>query len=281
MPKDIHSTITLNDGQKIPYLGLGTWQSRNSDCTQAVSFALNHAYDMVDTAQAYNNESRVGKGWKASGRARESFFLTTKIWNMNQGVKSTKRSFKKSLKKLGTDYVDLLLIHWPNVGNFSRTVETWQAMIELQKEGSVRSIGVSNFTPALIDNLVEQTNVVPAVNQVEFHLFLYQKDLADYCQEMNIQLEAYSPLARGKFLNHPTLQQVSKKHGKSTAQVMLAWLVSHDIVAIPKSVHDQRILENTDIFFELDKVDLDLLDVLNRNERLINPPWAPPSWNEE
>ncbi len=147
MPKDIHSTTSLNDGQKIPWLGLGTWQSRNSDCAQAVSFALNHGYDMIDTAQIYGNEGQVGKGWRESGRSRDSFFLTTKIWNMNQGYQSSKRSFKKSLKKLQTDYVDLLLIHWPNIKKFSRTVETWRAMIELQKEGLARSIGVSNFTP--------------------------------------------------------------------------------------------------------------------------------------
>ena len=134
MSKDIHSTATLNDGQKIPYLGLGTWQSRNDDCARAVTFALNHGYDMIDTAQIYENEGKVGKGWKESDRSRESFFLTTKIWNMNQGYQSAKRSFKTSLKKLQTDYVDLLLIHWPNIKNFSRTVETWRAMTELQKE---------------------------------------------------------------------------------------------------------------------------------------------------
>ena len=253
MSKDIHSTATLNDGQKIPYLGLGTWQSRNDDCARAVTFALNHGYDMIDTAQIYENEGKVGKGWKESDRSRESFFLTTKIWNMNQGYQSAKRSFKTSLKKLQTDYVDLLLIHWPNIKNFSRTVETWRAMTELQKEGLARSIGVSNFTPSLLDELIKQSDVVPAVNQVEFHIFLYQKQLAEYCREKHIQLEAYSPLARGKFLDNPTLQQVAQKHGKSTAQVMLAWLVQHDIIAIPKSVHEQRILDNSDIYFGLDE----------------------------
>lgn len=281
MSKDIHSTATLNDGQKIPYLGLGTWQSRNDDCARAVTFALNHGYDMIDTAQIYENEGKVGKGWKESDRSRESFFLTTKIWNMNQGYQSAKRSFKTSLKKLQTDYVDLLLIHWPNIKNFSRTVETWRAMTELQKEGLARSIGVSNFTPSLLDELIKQSDVVPAVNQVEFHIFLYQKQLAEYCRVKHIQLEAYSPLARGKFLDNPTLQQVAQKHGKSTAQVMLAWLVQHDIIAIPKSVHEQRILDNSDIYFGLDEADLQQLDSLNRNERLINPPWGAPSWNEK
>ena len=281
MEKDIHSSATLNDGQQIPFLGLGTWQSRNSNCAQAVSFALNHGYKMIDTAQIYENEGQVGKGWKESGQKRESFFLTTKIWDMHQGFKSTKRSFKTSLKKLQTDYVDLLLIHWPIIKNFSRTVETWQAMIELQQEGLVRSIGVSNFTPPLIDDLIKQTDVVPAVNQVEFHIFLYQKDLAEYSREKHIQLEAYSPLARGKFLDNPTLQQIAQKHGKSSAQVMLAWLVQHDIVVIPKSIHENRILDNADIFFGLDSTDMEQLDNLNRDERLINPRWGPPSWNKK
>jgi diketogulonate reductase-like aldo/keto reductase len=280
MPKDIHSTAKLNDDHKIPYLGLGTWQSRNRDCARAVSFALSNGYDMIDTAQIYNNEAQVGKGWQESGRPRESFFLTTKIWNMNQGYKAAKKSFNTSLRKLGTDYVDLLLIHWPNVKNFSRTVETWQAMIELQKEGLVWSIGVSNFIPAMIDKLVEQSRVVPAVNQVEFHVFLYQEGLAEYSRDNGIQLEAYSPLARGKFLNNSKLLQIAQKHGKSPAQVMLAWLLWHDIVAIPKSVHEQRILENADIFFELDEEDMTLLDGLNRNERLVKFPWAPSSWKD-
>lgn len=277
MTRDIHSTATLNDGHQIPRLGLGTWRSKKKDCARAVSFALNNEYDLIDTAQIYNNESQVGKGWKESGRARDSFFLTTKIWNWNQGYRSARKSFEKSLKNLQTDYVDLLLIHWPNVRNFSRTTETWHAMIEMQKEGRVRSIGVSNFTPSLLNELIEQSEVVPAVNQVEFHTFLFQKELAEFCRERGIVLEAYSPLARGEHLDDPTLLQIAQKHGKSTAQVMLAWVIQHDLVTIPKSVHEKRILENADIFFGLDEADLQLLDGLNRDERQLNPPWAPPS----
>ena len=278
MTRDIHSTVTLNDGHEIPCLGLGTWLSKKKDCARAVSFALKNDYNLIDTAQAYNNEAQVGKGWQESGRTRDSFFLTTKIWNWNQGYRSSRRSFEKSLKNLQTDYVDLLLIHWPNVKNFSRTAETWHAMIEMQKEGLARSIGVSNFTPSLLNELIEQSDVMPAVNQVEFHTFLYQKELAEFCRERGIVLEAYSPLARGEHLDDPTLQQIAQKHGKSTAQVMLAWLVQHDIVTIPKSVHEKRILENADVFFGLDEADMQLLDTLNRGERQLNPPWAPPSW---
>jgi diketogulonate reductase-like aldo/keto reductase len=278
MAKNIHSTATLNDGHQLPYLGLGTWLSRKDDCVQAVSFALNNGYDLIDTAQAYENEAQVGEGWKESGRARESFYLTTKIANRHQGYPSARKSFEKSLKDLQTDYVDLLLVHWPNIEEFSRTAETWHAMIEMQKEGLVRSIGVSNFTPSLLNELIEQSEVMPAVNQVEFHTFLYQKDLAEFSQKRGIVLEAYSPLARAGHLDNPTLQEIAQKHGKSAAQVMLAWLVQHDIVAIPKSTHEKRILENADIFFGLDEADMQALDGLNRDERLIAPSSAPPSW---
>lgn len=265
MLKDSHSTAILNDGYKIPYLGLGTWLSNKGECVEAVSFALNHGYDLIDTAQIYENENQVGEGWKKSGRSRESIYLTTKIWNTNQGYKSARKSFLKSLKKLETDYVDLLLIHWPNVDDFSRSIETWQAMIEIQKEGLARSIGVSNFTPDQIDILIKQDHVVPAVNQVEYHVFLNQEELIEYCREKNIQVEAYSPLARRKFFENPVLQQIAQKYDKSPAQMMLAWLVLQDIVTIPKSVNENRILEDADIFFELDPADMALLNGLNHN----------------
>lgn len=279
MPKDIHSIAALNDGHQIPTLGLGTWLSKEDECVRAVSFALNNGYDMIDTAQAYGNEAQVGQGWVQSGRPRESFYLTTKIRNMYQGTKSSRESLERSLKALQTDYVDLLLIHWPDVEHFDLTAETWLEMIEMQKEGLARSIGVSNFTPSLMNELIEQSNVIPAVNQVEFHTFLYQKDLVEYCDKRDILLEAYSPIARAKYLDDPTLMKVAEKHSKTTAQVMLAWLVQHGIMAIPKSVHEKRILENADVFFGLDDADMQMLDGLNRNERLIMSKWSPPSWS--
>ena len=277
MNQDIH-TATLNNGVKIPLLGLGTWQSTRKDCVQAIKYALNHGYSHIDTAQIYLNEKNVGEGWKASGRKREDIFLTTKIFNNNQGEKRTKRSFKKSLKALQTDYVDLLLIHWPNIRNFDLTVETWQTLIELQSEGFCRAIGVSNFTIPLIEDLQSKTNVVPAVNQVEFHPFLYQKDLLTYCQEHQIQIEAYSPLGRGKFFENETLKKLAEKYQKSAAQIMLAWGVNHNLVVIPKSTHENRILENADIFFELAAEDLAEIDNLNSNTRLIKGFSPPPTW---
>jgi len=210
MQKTISSTTTLNDGTKIPYLGLGTWRSLGKDCVFAVETALRNGYISIDTAQGYNNEKQVGQGWKASGCARDEIFITTKINNPNQGYKPTRHSFMQSLKDLQTDYVDLLLIHWANIKEFNLTIETWHVLVELQEQGLCRSIGVSNFTPKLIELLIKEVNVVPSTNQVEFHAFFYQKELLDYSRKNSIQIEAYSPLARAKFLDQDTLNQVAQ-----------------------------------------------------------------------
>ncbi|MDT8381867.1 MAG: aldo/keto reductase [Brevefilum sp.] len=275
MEKSIKSTKLLNNGVEIPLLGLGTWESRGKKCEHAVEFALTHGYSMIDTAQGYNNEGQVGKGWKASGRSRAEIFITTKISSSNQGYQKSKRSLEESLEKLETDYVDLLLIHWPKKRNFSLTIETWQALVELQESGLTRSIGVSNFTIPLIEKLLEETDVVPAVNQVEFHTFLYQKELLEYCRDKDIQIEAYSPIARTKFFDNKEIQRIAEKHGKTSAQVMLAWGINHDLVVIPKSTHEGRIQENADIFFELDDQDMQALNNLGPSVRLVDGPWAP------
>jgi diketogulonate reductase-like aldo/keto reductase len=261
-------TILLNDGYTIPVLGLGTFQAHGRDCQRAVEVALRHGYDHIDTAQGYSNERQVGKGWKASGRPREEIFITTKISNTEQGYEKSMRSLKKSLKALQTEYVDLLLIHWPDITDLERTFDTWRALIDLQAQGLCRSIGVSNFTIPLIEQLLGKTNVVPAVNQVEFHAFLYQKALLDYCRGKGIQIEAYSPMAKARFFEHEDLQKIAHKHGKTSAQVMLAWCVNHDLVAIPKSINEARIIENADIFFELDDEDLAVLDNLQPQTRI-------------
>ena len=275
MERTIDSTKTLNNGVEIPILGLGTWQARGGKCEHAVEFALNNGYEMIDTAQNYNNEAQVGRGWKASSKSREDIFITTKVSSSNQGFEKSKRSLKKSLEKLQTDYVNLLLIHWPSKRNFSRTIDTWKAFIELREDGLTKSIGVSNFTIPLIERLLQETDVVPAVNQVEFHTFLYQKELLEYCRGKDIQVEAYSPIARAKFLENPTLQNIAQKYDKTAAQVMLAWCINHDIVVIPKSTHEGRIMENSDIFFRLEEEDMEKLNNLDRNERLVDGPWAP------
>jgi diketogulonate reductase-like aldo/keto reductase len=271
-------TTTINHQIELPMIGLGTWQATGNACVEAVAFALNHGYSLIDTAQAYNNEKEVGKGWQESGRRRQDVFITTKIHNNNQGYDRSKRSIEKSLANLQTDYVDLLLIHWPDIRNFNKTVETWEALVELQEEGLCRAIGVSNFTIPLLEALKAESDVTPAVNQVEFHPFLYQKNLLTYCQENKIQVEAYSPLTRGKFFNNSVLQRMAQKYGKTPAQIMLAWAVNHHIVVIPKSTHPGRIQENADIFFDIPEEDLAELDALNRNLRLVKGFWAPPTW---
>lgn len=269
MNKKIQTTRTLNNGVEIPVLGLGTWLSTGQACENAVAFALNHGYAHIDTAQGYDNERQVGNGWKASGVSREDIFITTKIRNSNQGYERTKKTFQNSLMDLRTDYVDLLLIHWPEIKDFSRSVDTWRALVELQEEGLSRSIGVSNFTISLIENLLKEIDVVPAVNQVEFHTFLYQQELLAYCHDHGIQIEAYSPIARAKFFDNRVLQEVAEKYDRTPAQVMLAWCLHHDLVAIPKSVNEDRILENADIFFELADEDMAALNQLEPQTRLV------------
>ena len=278
MKKTIESTALLNDGVEIPYLGLGTFRAQDKDCINAIKYALNHGYSLIDTAQGYENEQDVGEGWIASGRPRDEIFITSKISSSNQGYERTKQSFSQSLEDLQIDYLDLMLIHWPDIKNFDLTIETWQALVDLKAEGLCRSIGVSNFTIPLTEKLLDEINVVPSVNQVEFHLFLYQKDLLTYSHEKKIQIEAYSPLGKANFLENETIQNIAKKYNKTAAQIMLTWCVNHDIVVIPKTVHEERIEENADIFIELDSEDMHLLDNLEPETRLVNGPWAPPSW---
>lgn len=275
MENKISTFKTLNNGIKIPSLGLGTWEARGQACERAVEFALTHGYSMIDTAQGYSNEEQVGKGWQASGQDREDIFITTKISSSNQGYEKSKRSFDNSLKKLRTDFVDLVLIHWPAKGNFSKTIDTWHALVELQDERLTRSIGVSNFTIPLMEQLLQETDVIPAVNQVEFHIFLYQKDLLTYCQQKGIHVEAYSPIARAKFLGNEHIQKIAKKVNKTAAQIMLSWCINHGLIVIPKSTHEGRIIENANVFFKIKEEDMQVLDNLDSGLRLVDGPWAP------
>ena len=270
MEENIQTKLTLNNHVVIPRLGLGTWLLRGEECEHAVKFALQNGYDHVDTAQAYQNEKQVGNALKASSRPRGEIFITTKISNHNQGFESSKQAFKSSLKALQTDYVDLLLIHWPNLRDFQRSVETWQALIELQAEGLCRSIGVSNFTTQQVETLLTQFDVVPSVNQVEFHSFLYQKSLLEDSRKMGIQLVAYSPIARAKFFNHTDLIRLANKYAKTPAQIMLAWCLMHGLAVIPKSISEKRIKENMDIFFAIEEDDMAVLDNLQPQVRLVN-----------
>lgn len=267
----LESHTKLNNGVKIPLLGLGVYQSPPGKMTgRAVSYALKIGYRHVDTAYIYGNESDVGKALRESGLRREEVFITTKVWNSDQGYDTTLQACERSLRQLGLRYVDLYLIHWPVQG---MSMETWKAMVQLLQEGKARAIGVSNYTIRDLKEILqnsEDVDVVPAVDQVEFHPFMYQRELLQFCNKNSIQLEAYSPLTRAKRLNHPAVVAIAKKYGKTPAQVLIRWSLQHDVVVIPKSIHEERIRENSQVFdFQLDPDDMKYLDSLNENFRSV------------
>ena len=265
----IQSRIRLNNGVEIPRLGLGVYQSPPGRITQhVVRYALKIGYRHIDTAYIYGNESDVGKALQESGIHRDEVFITTKLWNTRDlGYDSALRSCEDSLRRLGLTYVDLYLIHWPVQGIGNNTIEVWKAMVDLLKEGKARAIGVSNFAVDDLKQILNDSDVVPAVNQVEFHPFLYQKDLLSFCEKNGIQLEAYSPLTRAKRLSHPSIMNIAKKyHNKTPAQILIRWSLKHNLVVIPKSIHEERILENSQVFdFELEDEDMTHLDSLNED----------------
>lgn len=260
---DIGTKARLNDGKEMPMLGFGTWQLKDGkEATAAVLKALETGYRHIDTAAIYGNEESIGKAVMESNIPRDEIFITTKIWN--DAHNDPMKAFNESLKRLRMDYVDLYLIHWP----VNERNETWQAMEEILQHGKARSIGVSNFTIRHLEELMGQSEIVPAVNQVEFSPFLYQKDLLDFCKSSKIQLEAYSPLSRAKKLDDPRLKSIAQKYNKSPAQIMLRWSIQHSVVVIPKSRHPDRIKENADIFdFSISPADMKSLDSLNDNFR--------------
>jgi diketogulonate reductase-like aldo/keto reductase len=266
MQAAVESLARLKNGVMIPRLGLGVYQSPPGQTTQrAVEYALKIGYRHIDTARIYNNESDVGTALRKSGIKREDVFITTKLWNGDHGYEKALEACDASLKRLGLKYLDLYLIHWPvpEIRN-----ESWQALVQLLKDGKCRSIGVSNYTIQHLTELLEDADVVPMVNQVEFSPFLYQKQLLDYCENHKIQLEAYSPLTQGAKLNHPTIQQIAKKHGKTPAQVLIRWSLQHNLVTIPKSIREERIRENSQVFdYNLTSEDMRVLDSLNENFR--------------
>jgi methylglyoxal/glyoxal reductase len=266
MAKYITDTTILANGVKMPWLGLGVYKAKEGrEVENAVKAAVKTSYRSVDTAAFYQNEEGVGKAIKECGIPREELFITTKVYNTDQGYESTLKAFETSRKKLDMEYVDLYLIHWPVKGKYK---ETWKALEKLYKEGWVRAIGVSNFQVHHLKDLMEDCKVKPMVNQVEFHPYLTQKELLAFCKEQNIQLEAWSPLMRGEVVNVPEIQELAKKYGRTPAQIVLRWDLQHGVVTIPKSVKEHRIKENADIFdFELTEEDMAKLDALNKNHR--------------
>lgn len=264
---DLASTVTLNNGVEIPRLGLGVFKSPpGKETEQAVRWALEIGYRHIDTAAAYNNEADVGKALRAGGVPREKLFITTKVWNADQGYDSTLRAFDASRKKLGIDTLDLYLVHWPVKGKYK---DTWRALEKLYADGRVRAIGVSNFLVHHLEDLLASADVVPAVNQVEFHPFLLQKPLLEFDRANGIRHEAWSPLTRGQMLQHELISGIARKHSRSNAQVLLRWDLQLGVVTIPKSVHRERILENSRVFdFELEEQDMARLESLDAGRRI-------------
>lgn len=256
----------LNNGVEMPWLGLGVWKAKDgNEVIHAVQTAIASGYRSIDTAAIYDNEAGVGKAINECGVPRDELFITTKLWNTDHGYKQTVDAFHKSLQKLGLDYLDLYLIHWPVKDKYK---ETWEAFLELHAQGKVRAIGVSNFQEHHLTELASFSGITPAVNQVELHPLMTQKPLLAFCQNRGIQIEAWSPLMRGQFLEHRLLIELAERHVKSPAQIILRWHLQNHVVSIPKSVTKQRIIENTNIFdFELSAEEMSSINALNQNRR--------------
>ena len=261
-------TLTLNTGAEMPQLGLGVWQATDGDETRAVEAALELGYRHIDTAAAYKNEAGVGRGIAKAGLPREELFVTTKVFNDRIRAREARDSALGSLERLGLDYVDLLLLHWPVDGG----LEAWRALERLHDDGLARAIGVSNYMPEHLDELLAATDVVPANNQIEFHPYCQQADVVDYCRERGIAVTAWSPLMQGHFTDEPALAEIGARHGKTPAQVLLRWDVQRGVATIPKSTHRGRIAQNIDVFdFALTEAEVALLDGLTRPDGRFGP----------
>lgn len=261
--KTLQSTIALNNGVKMPVFGLGVFRSDEATIP-SVTYAIQHGYRLIDTAAYYFNEKEVGEAVRQSGLKREELFVTTKLWNDSQREGRQRAAFEKSLKELGFDYIDLYLVHWPIPGKIH---ETWHVLEKLYEEKLIRAIGVSNFLPHHLEELSVKANVAPAVDQFECHPYLTRKELRGYCRKHDIVCEAWSPLGRGAALEEPVLKELAQKYGKTPAQIILRYDVENEIVTIPKSVKEKRILENADVFdFSLAPEEIAKIDALDRGE---------------
>ncbi|GAA0590609.1 aldo/keto reductase [Virgibacillus siamensis] len=266
MINNLQDTVTLHNGVKMPGFGLGVYKVEDGDTVvHSVKTAIKSGYRSIDTASFYDNEHGVGQAIRESGIPREELFITSKVWNDQQGYDATLQAFEQSLEKLGLDYLDLYLIHWPVSGKFQ---DTWKALEKLYHDGKVRAIGVSNFHVRHLKSLMETSNEKPVIDQVEYHPHLTQQELRDFCNQENIQLEAWSPLKRGRLLDEPVMKEIAKKYHKSVAQVILRWDIQNGVITIPKSVHEHRIIENADIFdFSLTVEEMEQISGLNINDR--------------
>ncbi|MWC27278.1 aldo/keto reductase [Paenibacillus sp. MMS18-CY102] len=263
--KHVADTVELANGVKMPWLGLGVWQAADgAEVETAVRAAIEAGYRSIDTAAAYQNEEGVGRAIRESGVKRDELFITTKVWNADQGYESTLRAFELSCQKLGLDVIDLYLVHWPVTGKYK---ETYRALEKLYQDGSVRAIGVSNFLAPHLHDLLGECEVKPMVNQLEFHPLLTQPSLQSLCGEHSIRVEAWSPLMQGK-LDLPLLQELADKYGKSPAQIVLRWDLQRGVITIPKSVKPARIAANADLFdFSLSDAEVAAIDALDEGRR--------------
>lgn len=267
----INNRVKLNNGLEMPVLGLGVFQVEDGQVViDSVKSAIRNGYRSIDTAAIYQNEEGVGQGIKEAleenGLKREELFITSKVWNADLGYQSTLDAFELSLNKLGLDYLDLYLIHWPVEGKF---VESWKALETLYKNGKVKAIGMSNFQIHHLKEVIANAEIIPMVNQIELHPMLSQVELREFLKENSIQVEAWAPLMQGQLFENETLQEIANKHNKSIAQVVLRWHLQNGIVIIPKSIKEHRIQENANIFdFELTEEDMTLINALNQNHRV-------------
>jgi diketogulonate reductase-like aldo/keto reductase len=273
--RTIDTSVELIDGHRMPLLGLGVFKIEDPEtCVNAVRKALDLGYRHVDTAAAYENEAAVGRAVAESDVDREEIFVTTKLWISDFGKEAAPRALDQSLSELNMDYVDLYLLHWP-IAQTQQMMDAWEQLQKARDAGKIRSIGVSNFTIKRFgQDFDPHTDETPAVNQVELHPFWQRKDLKEHCRKRGIQLEAYCPLVRATRMDDPTLRALAESYGKSPAQILIRWQLQHDVVAIPKSSHSDRIAENADVYdFELSRQDMTRLDNLDENQSTIS--WRP------
>ncbi|WP_457982322.1 aldo/keto reductase [Bacillus paralicheniformis] len=269
--KNLQDRITLNNGTDMPWFGLGVFKvEEGPELVQAVKTAIKHGYRSIDTAAIYGNEEGVGQGiregLKEAGISREDLFVTSKVWNDDLGYDETIAAYEASLEKLGLDYLDLYLIHWPVEGRYKTA---WKALETLYEQGRVKAIGVSNFHVHHLEDLLKDAAVKPVIDQVEYHPRLTQKELQAFCRSHSIQLQAWSPLMQGQLLSHPLLKDIADKHGKTPAQVILRWDLQNGVITIPKSTKAERIAQNADVFdFELTLEEMKQIDGLNENTRV-------------
>lgn len=271
MIKNLQDTVTLHNGVKMPCLGLGVFKvEEGRELVHAVQYAIGQGYRSIDTASIYGNESGVGEGIRQGLNhariSRNELFVTSKVWNADLGYEATLAAYEASLQKLGLEYLDLYLIHWPVAGKYK---EAWRALETLYASGKVKAIGVSNFQVHHLQDLMDNARIIPMVNQVEYHPRLTQQDVGDFCREHGIQLEAWSPLMQGQLLDHPLLQEIADNHNKEAAQVIIRWDLQNGVVTIPKSTKEQRIVSNADVFdFELSANEMKQITALNKNLRV-------------